>query len=136
MEEPMEIKVSTEQGRVPVTVLHVDGNIDSVSYESFLSKANELIDSGARHMLIDLEHVPLVSSAGLRAFNNVFSRLRELSPDMSDEEMRNGINAGTYKSPHLKLANPSKATRLALETSGFSMFLEILSDVSLGVAAF
>ena len=132
----MEIKVSTEQGRVPVTVLHVDGNIDSGSYESFLSKSNDLIDSGTRHMLIDLEHVPLVSSAGLRAFNNVFSRLRELSPDMSDADMRNGINAGTYKSPHLKLANPSTATRLALETSGFSMFLEIVPDVKTGVATF
>ena len=132
----MEIKISTEQGRVPVTVLHVDGNIDSGSYEPFLSKANDLINSGTRHMLIDLEHVPLVSSAGLRAFNNIFSRLRELSPDMSDADMRNGINAGTYKSPHLKLANPSRATRLALETSGFSMFLEIVPDVSTGVATF
>ena len=132
----MEIKVSTEQGRVPVTVLHVDGNIDSVSYESFLARANELINSGSRHMLIDLEHVPLVSSAGLRAFNNIFSRLRELSPDMSDEEMRNGINAGTYRSPHLKLANPSQAARLALETSGFSMFLEILPDVSSAISTF
>ena len=46
--------------------------------------------------------------------------------------MRNGINAGTYKSPHLKLANPSRATRLALDTSGFSMFLEILPDVNTG----
>ncbi len=132
----MEIKVSTEQARVPVTVLHVDGNIDSVSYELFLSKANDLINAGARHVLIDLEHVPLVSSVGLRAFNNIFSRLRELTPDMTDEEMRNGINAGTYKSPHLKLANPSRATRLALETSGFSMFLEIVPDVPAGVAAF
>jgi anti-anti-sigma factor len=132
----MEIKVSTENGRVPVTVLHVDGNIDSVSYESFLSKANDLINAGTRHVLIDLEHVPLVSSAGLRAFNNIFSRLRQLTPDITDEQMRNGINAGTYKSPHLKLANPSKATRLALETSGFSMFLEIVSDVSAGVASF
>ena len=132
----MEIKVSTEQGRVPVTVMHVDGNIDSVSYESFLEQANKLINSGSRHMLIDLERVPLVSSAGLRAFNNIFSRLRELAPDVSDEEMRNGINAGTYRSPHLKLANPSRATRLALETSGFSMFLEILPDLPAGVAAF
>ena len=132
----MEIKVSTEQGRVPVTVLHVDGNIDSVSYESFLDKANELISSGSRHMLIDLEHVPLVSSAGLRAFNNIFIRLREQSPDMSDEDMRNGINAGTYKSPHLKLAKPSRATSLALETSGFSMFLEILPDLGAAIAAF
>jgi len=132
----MEIKVSTEQGRVPVTELYVDGNIYSISYESFLSKANELISSGTRHILIDLEHLPLVSSAGLRAFNNIFNRLRELSPDIIDVNMRNGINAGTYKSPHLKLANPSRATRLALETSGFSIFLEIHPYVSSSIAAF
>jgi anti-anti-sigma factor len=132
----MEIKVSTQTGRVPVTVIHVDGNIDSMTYEAFLSRAEELMKAGARHMLIDLEHVPLVSSAGLRAFNNIFSRLRELSPDVSDEEMRDGINAGTYKSPHLKLANPSNATRLALDTSGFSLFLDIAEDVGTGVASF
>jgi anti-anti-sigma factor len=132
----MEIKVSTQTGRVPVTILHIDGNIDSTTYEEFLSKTDELVKAGARHLLLDLQHVPLVSSAGLRAFNNIFSRLRELSPDVSDTEMRDGINAGTYKSPYLKLANPSKATRLALDTSGFSLFLEILDGVDAGVAAF
>jgi anti-anti-sigma factor len=132
----MEIKVSTQTGRVPVTILHVDGNIDSTTYEAFLAKAEELMKAGARHLLLDLQHVPLVSSAGLRAFNNIFSRLRELAPDVSDAEMRDGINAGTYKSPHLKLANPSKATRLALDTSGFSLFLEILDSVDSAVAAF
>ena len=132
----MEMKVAARTGRVPVTVIHVDGNIDSVTYEEFLSKVDELMSAGARHVLIDLEHVPLVSSAGLRAFNNIFSKLRELSPDVSDDELRDGINAGTYKSPHLKLVRPSKATRLALETSGFSLFLEILDDVDTAVAAF
>jgi anti-anti-sigma factor len=132
----MEIKVSTQTGRVPVTILHVDGNIDSTTYEAFLAKTEELMKGGARHLLLDLQHVPLVSSAGLRAFNNIFSRLRELTPDVSDIEMRDGINAGTYKSPHLKLANPSKATRLALDTSGFSLFLEILDSVDSAVAAF
>lgn len=132
----MEIKVSTQTGRVPVTILHIDGNIDSTTYEAFLSKTEELMKAGARHLLLDLQHVPLVSSAGLRAFNNIFSRLRELSPDVSDAEMRDEINAGTYKSPHLKLANPSKATRLALDTSGFSLFLEILDGVDSAVAAF
>ena len=72
----MELKISNEKGRVPVTVMHVDGNIDSMTYEAFLAKAEELMKAGTRYLLIDLEHVPLVSSAGLRAFNNVFSRLR------------------------------------------------------------
>ena len=132
----MEIKVSSELGRVPVTVMHVDGNIDSVTYEAFLARAEELVKAGTRQLLIDLEHVPLVSSAGLRAFNNIFSRLRELTPDVTDAEMRNGINAGTYKSPHLKLAKPSKATRLALDTSGFSLFIEIFDDLEAAAAAF
>jgi len=132
----MEISLSTETGRVPVTVMHIDGNIDSVTYESFLSTAEELMKGGTRHLIIDLEHVPLVSSAGLRALSNIFNRLRKLSPDVSDEEMRKGINAGTYKSPHLKLLNPSKASQLALDTSGFSLFIETLTDLRAAVASF
>lgn len=132
----MEIKVSTEKGRVPVTVMHVDGNIDAASFEAFQSKAEELIKSGARHILVDLTHAPYVSSAGLRALNIIFNRLRALSPDVSDEEMRAGINAGTYKSPHLKLLNPSKASLVALENSGFSMFIEHFTDLKSALTAF
>jgi anti-anti-sigma regulatory factor len=50
----MNIQVTTSQGRVPVTVMHVDGNIDTQSYEKFQAKAEELIDKGARYLLIDL----------------------------------------------------------------------------------
>ncbi|HSR21517.1 MAG TPA: STAS domain-containing protein [Anaerolineales bacterium] len=132
----MEITLSTRQARVPVTVVHVNGNIDSLTYEAFLAEVEGLIEAGSRHLLIDLKDVPLLSSAGLRALNSVFLRLRQLATDVSDEQMRQGIHAGTYRSPHLKLARPSNATKLALETSGFSMFLDILGDVDAGVAAF
>ena len=76
----MEIKVSTENGRVPVTVLHVDGNIDSSTYEAFQSTAKKLIDDGARYMLVDLSHAPFVSSAGLRALHTLFNELRSRNP--------------------------------------------------------
>ena len=39
----MEIKVSTENGRVPITVLHIDGDLDSTTYIEFQKKAFELI---------------------------------------------------------------------------------------------
>ena len=52
----MEIKVSTENGRVPVTVLHVEGNLDSSSQSQFQKKTEELIKGGARHILVDLAH--------------------------------------------------------------------------------
>jgi len=132
----MEIKVREERGRVPVSVLHVVGNIDSSTYEAFQAKAEELMKGGARRLLIDLEEVPLVTSAGLRALNSIFTRLRELTPDVTDEEMRNGINAGTYKSPHLKLLKPSKASAIALDHSGFSMFLETFTDLRSAIESF
>ena len=117
-------------------VVRVSGRLDADTTPAFESHCQQAIAAGERALILDFGPLEYISSAGLRAFNNIFSRLRELSPDMSDEEMRNGINAGTYKSPHLKLANPSRATRLALETSGFSMFLEILPDVSSAISAF
>ena len=40
----MDIKTFTEKGEVEVTVMHVDGNIDSSTYKDFQSKAEELID--------------------------------------------------------------------------------------------
>ena len=132
----MQLKISTENARVPVTVVHVEGNIDSLSYESFLSGMEESINGGAHHLLIDLSHVPFLSSAGLRALNILLDRLRTLTPDVSDEEMRKGINAGTYKSPHLKLLNPTRESLTTLTSSGFSMFIDIFQDLKSALASF
>lgn len=134
----MEIKVSTENGRVPVTVLHVDGNIDASSSQQFQSRAKELIDKGTRYILVDLSHAPFVSSAGLRALHTLFNELRTRNPDsnLSDEQVKKGISAGTYKSPHLKLLNLSPATKAAFETSGFDMYIDTFTDMKAAIASF
>ena len=134
----MEIKVSTESGRVPVTVLHVDGNIDSSTYEKFQSTARKLIEEGSRYILVDLSHAPFVSSAGLRALHTLFNELRSRNPDanLSDEQIKKGISAGTYKSPHLKLLNLSPETKSAFETSGFDMYIDTFTDMKAAIASF
>ena len=134
----MEIKVSTESGRVPVTVLHVDGNIDSSTYEQFQSTAKKLIEEGARYILVDLSHAPFVSSAGLRALHTLFNELRSRYPqaDLSDDQMKKGISAGTYKSPHLKLLNLSPETNTAFETSGFDMYIDTFTNKNTAIASF
>jgi anti-anti-sigma factor len=134
----MDIKVSIENGRVPVTVMHVDGNIDALSYQEFQAKAEELINAGAQHLLIDLSHSPFVSSAGLRALHQIFNELRarDANNGLSEEEVRRGISAGTYKSPHLKLVNLSKETKTAFDISGFDMFIETFNDKQTAIASF
>ena len=134
----MEIKVSTESGRVPITVLHVDGNIDSSTYEQFQSTAKKLIEEGARYILVDLSHAPFVSSAGLRAMHTLFNELRTRNPEanLNDEQIKKGISAGTYRSPHLKLLNLSPETKTAFETSGFDMYIDTLTDRKSAIASF
>lgn len=134
----MEIKVSTENGRVPVTVVHVDGNIDASTSDIFKTKTEELVKSGARYILVDLSHAPFVSSAGLRVLHSLFNTLRSLNPDanLSDQDVKKGISAGTYKSPHLKLLNPSKETKSTFELSGFDMYIEVFTDFKTALASF
>ena len=119
----MEIKVSTENGRVPVTLMHIDGNLDAASYKEFETKAEELIKGGASHILIDLAHSPFVSSAGFRAIHQIFKDLNAAHPDsgLSEEDMKQGISAGSYKSLYLKLVNLSSDTKAVFKTTGFDM---------------
>jgi len=134
----MEIKVTNENRRVPITVIHVDGNLDSSSYMTFEAKADELVKNGARFILVDLSHSHFVSSAGLRALHNLFNQLRALHPDtnLNEAEMHKGIIAGTYKSPHLKLLSLSKEAKTAFETAGFDMFIETFTDFKTALASF
>jgi len=134
----MEIKTSTENGRVPVTVVQVDGNLDSSTYENFQSEVDNIIEGGARYILLDLAQAKYISSAGFRAFNNIFNKLRALHPDtnLSDKEMKQGISAGTYKSPHLKLLNLPADAKTAFELAGFDLFIETYADKQTAVASF
>jgi anti-anti-sigma factor len=134
----MQIKTFTEKGQVPVTVMHVDGNIDSATYETFQAKADELIKSGSHYILVDLSHAPYVSSAGMRALQHIYEQLRALHPDsdLSDVEVKKGISAGTYKSPRLKLLNPSNETSQTIKMTGFDMYIEIFTDKAQAISSF
>ena len=132
----MEITVSQEQGRVPVTIFHISGNVDSTTAAQFEQKVKEAIATGTRHLLLDMQNTPFISSAGLRAIHAAFIELRGRTPDMSDREMRDGISAGTYKSANLKLLNPSANVGTALHTAGFDMYLETHTDLKKAVASF
>lgn len=134
----MDIQVTNANGRVPVTIMHVKGNIDAHSYEQFQTRAEELIEGGARHLLIDLSGSPFVSSAGLRALHHIFNELRtrDTGETLNEEQVRRGISAGTYKSPHLKLVHLSKEARTAFELSGFDMFIETYNDEKSAIASF
>lgn len=132
----MEITTATENGRVAVTIVSVSGNLDSTTFQMFQSRVEELINGGARHILVDMANAPYVSSARLRAFQSIFYLLRDKTNDVSDDVLRKGISAGTYKSPNLKILNLSKEAETAFKTAGFDMFIETFTDHASAISAF
>ena len=129
----MEVISWRDTGHVPVTILQLKG--DLAAEEPLESQARQAFQDGARNMILDLTHVPYISSAGLRAIHLIYMMLREADPDDSAKAAL-GIARGTYKSPHLKLVNPSRNGRRALTTAGYDMFLDMLDDISTAVAQF
>jgi anti-sigma B factor antagonist len=132
----MEIRVTTENVRVPLTIMHVTGKIDSMTHQAFQSKADELIDNGARYLLVDLADVEFISSAGLRVLHNVFNTLRSLHQDVTDDELRKKMIAGEYKSPFLKVANFSTQIKEIFEVSGFDTYIEAYDELGRAIASF
>ena len=131
----MEITVTQEQNRVPVTVLHVAGKTDSESAAILQKKAMELIDGGARYLIFDLSGVPYMSSAGLRVLQEVFNKLRALSSEDSDKDTYRKIVDGSYQLPYLKIVNPTPEVTEVLKMSGFDMLVSIEKDLKKAMAS-
>ena len=130
----MEIAVTQEQGRVPVTIFHITGPV--TSNEELEGKAKEALAAGAHDLLLDLAGVPYMATSGLRALNNIYTMLRTDAPGESDAAVKAGVAAGTYASPHLKLLNPTPHVAEVLKLTGLDMFLEIHRDLKRAIASF
>ena len=132
----MDIEILHEQGQRPVTVFRIRGEINITTYEQLEQKAREAHAANTRDLLLDLTEVTYVSSAGIRALNNIFKLLRTDAPEESDEAMRRGLSDGTFKSPHLKLLNPSARVLEVLKIAGVDMLLEVHHKLKDAVASF
>ncbi|MFZ5902845.1 MAG: STAS domain-containing protein [Chloroflexota bacterium] len=130
----MEILVSQEQGRVPVTVFKVKGNIDSATYQQLAAQARQAFEGGMKNLLLDLSEAPYVSSAGIRALNDMILMLKTSAE--SDEAMNKGIADGSFKSPHVKLLNPNRNVAEVLRLAGMDMLLEVHQDYRHAIASF
>ena len=136
----MNISVSKETGRVDVTVLRAEGQLDGQSYQSLIAKAKESFDEGARDFILDLTDLTYISSAGLVALHSIALMLKgEEMPDTEHgwsayRSMGRGSEAGLQT--HIKLLNPREEVRSVLEMVGFDRVFEIFTDRNEAVKSF
>ncbi len=136
----MNISVSQEQGRVPVTVMKLDGQLDGQNYQELIDKAGAIYAGGARDFLLDLGDLTYISSAGLVALHSIALLARgEPMPDTDDgwSAIRAVGSAGSSgMQKHVKLLNPREEIKSVLDMVGFSSAFEIHSDVKTAVQSF
>jgi anti-anti-sigma regulatory factor len=138
----MDIATHEVQGRVTVTVLQPQGEVDGRTYKELIGRAQQAYGAGARQMVIDLGGVSFLSSSGLVAIHSIAKLLhgQEL-PDLEAgwstlHKVGDEITAQQPKSPHVKLANPQPAVERVLQTTGFGRMFEIFADLETAVASF
>jgi anti-anti-sigma factor len=132
----MEITATQHAGRIPVTVFHINGDLDSTTYQQAQAHIDQAVQAGAHDIVLDLSKVGYLSSAGIRVLSHLFNLLRGDLPQESDEAMKQGVRDGTFKSPHLKLASTAPRVAEVLKMSGLDMMIESYRSVPEAVASF
>ena len=136
----MQINVSTQQGRVPITILQLNGNLDASNYTEPIQKAQELFAGGARDLVIDLSNVPHISSAGLMAIHTlalIFGGT-QTSGTQSGQSPFRAVDPKRDQSirEHVKLINPQPQVDQALDMVGLKLFFPIFNDLDSAVKSF
>jgi anti-anti-sigma regulatory factor len=132
----MEITVHNLDGKLPVTVLRLNGEFDGSSYADFDKIAQNELENGAQNFVVDFSEVPYMSSAGVRSLNTLYKQLHAGLSEEEKDAAKKGIRSGSYAAPYLKLVNPSDKVCEVLKMTGLEMYLGIYNTEAEALATF
>lgn len=137
----MNITVSQMQGKAPVTVVKLDGQLDGQNYQDLINKARELYGAGTRDFIIDLSDLTYISSAGLVALHSVAllakgEQLPDTEQGWSTYRSMGRASATAGVQEHVKLSNPREEVMNVLDMVGFGNVFQIFKDLDEAVKSF
>jgi anti-anti-sigma regulatory factor len=127
-------------GRVPVTVLKAQGELDASSYQELIDVARQAYNEGTKHMVLDMSELTYMASSGLIALQSIAVMLRgEEPPD--PEYGWSAFRAASHDrelglQEHFKLVNPQPNVDRVLDLVGFKHYLAVFDDLEAAVASF
>jgi len=113
------VKISQKEGRVPVTVFHLQDRVNLGNYAELEQTAKDAYENGMRNLVIDLSETPSLTSIGVRALVVIHKML-----------------SGAEGAKPLKLAGAIPYIREMLEVSGVTQYIEIYDTIDEAVASF
>ena len=140
----MNLTVDQAQGKAPVTILRLDGDLDAATYEQVIDRAKDLYAAGSRNIVLDLRAVPYMGSSGLVALHAVALMFEgEQIPDLdSGWEAHHAIGRSIQSGKALKhtrllvVEDSTASVRRVLARTGLDRLIPIETEQAAAVAAF
>jgi anti-anti-sigma regulatory factor len=138
----MALTTTTEEvaGRVPITVVTLDGELDASNFERLIDDVAGLYERGTRNLLIDMSGLTFLASSGLVALHSIVRILHgEPPPDPEAgwgalHELGNAIEGGTQR--EVQLAGPQPAVARVLQRTGLDQLFIVHESRDAAIAAF
>jgi anti-anti-sigma regulatory factor len=133
--------VEEAEGRVPITVMSLDGELDASNFEAFMKDVQSLYDAGTRSLLLDLSNLTFLASSGLVALHSVVLIMRGSPPDDLESgwgafhSLSNEVSSGATQTD-VQLAAPQAAVARVLQRAGIDRLFPIHPDRATAIAAF
>jgi anti-anti-sigma factor len=119
------ITTSQIQGDVTATILHLHGHLHGPTEQELLDSARQIFEDGTKHLLLDMSELEVLSSAGLRAIQNIF----KLFTPQDDVDVMRKHGDEPYKSPYFKIVCAKPEIYYILNITGFLQNILIYNNL-------
>lgn len=128
----LDITTSQIQGDVSATIMHLKGQIDRSTDDLLLDRARQSFEDGARHLLLDLTEVDMLTSSGLHAIHTIF----RLFTPQNDIDLMHNQGGEPYKSPYFKMVCPNPQVYYILNITGFVQNILVFNNITDAIKSF
>jgi anti-anti-sigma factor len=137
----METTVERVEGRVPVTIVDLDGELDGTNYREVIDMVAGVYADGGRHLLLDLTDLEFISSAGLVALHASL-RLMQGEPPPDPEfgyaalrAINEEVDRGETQT-NVQLCGTQEGVQKVLDRTGLAALFPSHPDRAAAIAAF
>ena len=137
----LETSVEQAQGRVPITVVTLTGELDASNFEALIETVRGLYAAGSRHLLLDLTALRFMASSGLVALHSIV-RLMHGEPPPDPEagwsalhSLGQDVAEGSTQA-EVQLCGAQPAVERVLARTGLTRLFLTHPDRAAAIAAF